>query len=57
MAERDGGLGKHAAAAAIAARLPGQQQRTRAGKHDEVVRHTTTTTGPFHYHLYFTIFS
>lgn len=36
MAERDGGLGKYAAA--IVARLPARQQRTRAGKHDKVVR-------------------
>lgn len=53
MAERDGGLGKHAAA--IAARLPAQQQRTRAGKHDKVVR-DTTTTDRFHLHTFFFIF-
>lgn len=49
MAERDGGLGKHAAA--IAARLPAQQQRTRAGKHDKVVRDTTTDR--FHLQTFF----
>lgn len=51
MAERDGGLGKHAAA--IAARLPAQQQRTRPGKHDKVVRVRDTTTDRFHLHPFF----